>query len=75
MSSWSKSGSPYYMTVSMCASTRKKDTNLGDRGGEDDNLVKLAHSLHELIYTRSFDYVDIMILALNLDGYREVGLV
>ena len=39
------------------------------------HLVKLSHSLHELINTRPLDDVDIMELALNLDWYCKVGLM
>lgn len=48
---------------------------LGHRGRKDDHLVQLAHSFHKLIHPRPFDDVDIMVLAFNLDGDGEVGLV
>lgn len=46
-----------------------------DRCSENDNLVELADSLQECIDARSFYDVDIVVLALNLDWYREVRLM
>jgi hypothetical protein len=48
---------------------------LRNRGGKHNNLVELANPFHELIDAGPFDDIDIMIIALNLDGYCEVGLV
>jgi len=53
----------------------KRIAILGHRGGKDDNLIELTNSLHELVDSWSLDYIDIMIVALNLHWYREVGLV
>lgn len=47
----------------------------GDGGCEDHDLVQLADSFHEGVDARSFDDVDVMVLAFNLDWYREVCLV
>ncbi len=48
---------------------------LGNRSGKDDNFIKFAYALHELIHARSLDHVDIMILSLDLDGNSEIRLV
>ena len=48
---------------------------LGDRCCEDDDLIEFANALHELIDTRPFDDINIVILALDLHWNREVGLV
>ena len=48
---------------------------LGHRRCEDHNLVELANSLHELVDAWPLDDIDIMVIALNLYRYREVGLV
>jgi hypothetical protein len=50
-------------------------TVLGDRRRKHNNFVKLSDSLHEGIYPGPFDYIDIVILSLDLDWYREVSLV
>lgn len=50
-------------------------TYLGYRCREDNNLIKLAHPLHELVNTGTFYNVYIVVIALDLDWYREVGLV
>ena len=50
-------------------------TYLGYRRRKDNNLIKLAHPLHKLVNTRTFYNVYIVVIALDLDGYREVGLV
>lgn len=52
-----------------------EETYLGDRSGENYHFVKLAYPLHELVDARPLDYIDIMIVALNLNWYREIGLV
>lgn len=48
---------------------------LGNRRSEDNDFIKLSNSLHELIHTRSFYDIDIVVVTLNLNRYREVGLV
>ena len=50
-------------------------THLGDRSSKNDDFVELTDPLHELINARSFDNVDVVILTLNLDRYRKIGLV
>ncbi len=50
-------------------------THFGNRCSENDDFIKLAHTFHELIHTRAFDHVHIVILPLNLDRDCEVGLV
>lgn len=42
---------------------------------EDNNLVKLAHTLHELIYAGSFDDVDIVELAFDFYRYSKICLM
>lgn len=48
---------------------------LRHRRREDDNLVEFADPLHELIHTRALDDIDVVVSALDLHGYCEVGLV
>ena len=48
---------------------------LGNRRCKHNNFIQFTHSLHESIYTRPLDDIDIMVLALNLDRNRKVGLV
>jgi hypothetical protein len=48
---------------------------LGNRGGEDDNFIQLAYPLHELVDTWSLDDIYVVVLAFNLDGDGEIGLV
>ena len=55
--------------------TSRQWTYFGNRCGENDNLVQFAHSLHELVHTRSLDDIDIVILAFNLHGNGKVCLV
>jgi hypothetical protein len=50
-------------------------TNLGDTGSKHYHFIKFTNSLHELINARSFYDVDIVILTLNLHGYRKVCLM
>ena len=50
-------------------------TYLGYRRREDHHLVELANSLHELVDARPLDDIDIMVVALDLHRYCEVGLV
>jgi hypothetical protein len=51
------------------------ETDLGNRCSKDNNFIKLADALHELINTGTFDDIYIMILTLNLNWNGEVGLV
>ncbi len=48
---------------------------LGHGCCEDNNLVELANSLHELVDTGPFDHINIMVVTLNFHRYCEVGLV
>lgn len=48
---------------------------LADRRGKDDNFVELTDALHELINTRAFDDVDIMVRPFNFDRDSEIGLM
>jgi hypothetical protein len=50
-------------------------TYLGNRGGKDNNFIQLANPLHELVDTWSLDDIYVVVLAFNLDGDGEVGLV
>ena len=50
-------------------------TYLGYRGCEDNHFVELADTFHELVNTGALDHVDIVIVALDLNGNREIGLV
>ena len=50
-------------------------TDLGDRGGENYNLVELANPLHELVDTRSFDNVNVVVLSFYLNRNRKVCLM
>jgi hypothetical protein len=50
-------------------------TNLGNTSSEYYNFVQFAYSLHELIYTRPFYDIDIVILSFNLNGYGEISLM
>ena len=51
------------------------ETDLGNRCGKDNNLIKLANTLHELINTGTLYYIDVMILTLDLNWNGEVGLM
>jgi len=51
------------------------ETNLGNRCSKDNNFIKLADALHELINTGTLDDIYIMILTLNLNWNGEIGLV
>lgn len=55
--------------------TQKTTTNLGYRRREDNYFVQFADSLHELIDTRPFDDIDVMVLAFNLYWNGEICLV
>ena len=48
---------------------------LGHRGGEDDDFVELAHALEESVDARAFYYVDVVVLAFDLDGDGHVRLM
>lgn len=48
---------------------------LRDRRRKDYNFVQLAHSLHEFVYTRSLNNINIMIIALDLHGNRKIRLM
>ncbi len=50
-------------------------TYLGDRRGEYNNFIQLAHSLHKLVDSRSLNDIYVVIVAFNFDRYRKVGLV
>jgi hypothetical protein len=50
-------------------------TYLGDGSCKDHNLIELANSLHELVDAGSLDHVHIVVVTLNFDGNREVGLM
>lgn len=47
---------------------------LRDRGCENNDFIKLANPLHELIHARSLDHVHIVVLPFDLHGNGEVGL-
>jgi hypothetical protein len=53
----------------------KTATYLGDRCGENNHFIEFTHSLHELVHAWPLDDVDVVIVTLNLNGYREIGLV
>lgn len=57
------------------AAVGEKETYLGHRRCEYDNLIQLAHPLHKLVYAWSLDYVDVVIITLDFHRDREVGLV
>jgi hypothetical protein len=48
---------------------------LGDGCSEDNNFVQLADALHELVDAWSLDDVYVVVLAFDLNGNGEVGLV
>lgn len=51
------------------------ETDLGNRCGKDNNLIKLTNALHELINTGTLYYIDVMILTLDLNWNSEIGLM
>lgn len=51
----------------------KSSTHLGYGGREHNHLIQLSNTLHELIHAWPFDHINIVILAFNLHGNREVG--
>jgi hypothetical protein len=50
-------------------------TYLGNRCGENYDLIKFTYSLHELINTRTFDHVNVVILPFDFHGDSEISLV
>ena len=76
MSSWSNKGSPYCESlVLVWAQLYPALTDLRNRGSENDNFIKFSNSLHELIDTGSFNDIDIVIVALDLNRYCEICLM
>lgn len=47
-------------------------THLRDRSGKDNHFVQLTHPFHELVDSRSFYNVDVVILPFNFHGNGEV---
>lgn len=52
-----------------------KGSYLCNRSGKDDNLVELSDALHKLVHSRPLDDVNVVILTLDFDRYREVRLM
>lgn len=50
-------------------------TYLRNRRREHDYFIQLANSLHEFINTGPLDDVNIVVVALNLNRDREIGLM
>lgn len=50
-----------------------RETHLRNRGSEDNHLVQFSNTLHELIDSRSFDHVDVVVLPFDLHRDREIG--
>lgn len=48
---------------------------LGNRCSEYHHLVQLTDALHELIHSWPLDNVDVVVVALDFNGYCEVSLV
>jgi hypothetical protein len=48
---------------------------LSHRCGENDNLIKLAYSLHELVHAWPLDDIYIVVISLDLYRYREICLM
>ena len=48
---------------------------LRDGCREDDNFVELTDAFEEGVHARPFDDVNVVILAFDFNGYREVRLV
>jgi hypothetical protein len=48
---------------------------LGDRSRENNNFVEFSYPLHELVHAGSLNDINIMIVALDLYRYCEIGLV
>jgi len=48
---------------------------LRDGGGEDNDFIQLADTLHELVDAGSLDDIHIVVLAFNLNRDSEVGLM
>ena len=51
------------------------ETYLRHRSGKDNNFIQFSHAFHELVHTGPLDYINVMILAFNLDRYGKVGLM
>jgi hypothetical protein len=51
------------------------ESDLGNRCGKNNNFIKLANSLHELINAGPLYYIDVMILTLDLNWNGEIGLM
>lgn len=47
-------------------------THLRHRSGEDNHFIQLAHPFHELVDSRSFYNVDVVILTFNLHGNGKI---
>ena len=75
MSNWSSSGSPYCHLVRAFLELVLRAPYLGNRCSEYHNLVQLTDALHELIYPWPLDYIDVVVVALNFNGYCEVSLM
>ena len=45
------------------------------RSSEDNHLIKLANTLHEVVHTWSFYHVDVVVLTFNLNWNRKVRLM
>jgi hypothetical protein len=54
---------------------RVQEVYLRNGRREDDNFIQLPDALHELVNARSLNDVDVVVVALDLHGYREIGLV
>ncbi len=50
-------------------------TYLGNRSCENNDFIELTNSLHKLVYSRSLDHIDVVVIALNFHWYREIGLM
>ena len=48
---------------------------LGNGRSEHNDFIKLSNSFHELIHAWSFYDIDIVVVTLNLNRYRKVGLM
>lgn len=47
-------------------------THFGDGGGKNDDLIQLPDPFHKLVDARSFDDVNVVVLALDFNRYGEV---
>ena len=50
-------------------------TYLGNGCSEYHNLIELADAFHELVHSWSLDHIDVVVVALDFNGYCEVSLV